>query len=99
MGYAVRVTRIALGDTSAVYEWESTSGRRGHIVLDTAAGEFRPSTVDGTPVGDMLMQLDEEEVREPNPETVHDFLTVCGAIAREWKRAGEPPATANRYFG
>jgi len=98
VAYAVRITRIGFDETSALYEWESTKGPKGHVRIEFPSVVFRPADAEGTPIGAMMFRKGDADVTNPEPGAVSSFVTVVSGILKKWKD-DEPPETAHLYFG
>jgi hypothetical protein len=98
MAYSVKITRVAGDATNLLYHWESTTGSSGALLLEVPTRTFRPADPGGDPVGEMLLRVGDADVTNPDPSTVHDFLTAASSVMRKWK-GGQPPDSANLYFG
>jgi hypothetical protein len=99
MAFAVKIVRIAGSTETALYAWESTNGRNGHVLLDIGDKFFRPADGQGVPIGEMSFRVGDEDPVNPDSATVQDFLTAVSGIIRKWKGASSPPETAHLYFG
>lgn len=99
MAFAVRITKTAGDAEAALYTWESTNGRHGHVRLEIASRTFRPADEHGVPFGAMAFRVGDDDATDPDQAAVQDFLTVVGGIIRKWKADPAPPETAHLYFG
>ncbi|MDT0269442.1 hypothetical protein RM844_24475 [Streptomyces sp. DSM 44915] len=84
--------------------------RFAFLVLDVDSREIFSSNVEGDPVGDLRLSLEdgslcpasavgdtgEEETSEMSRE---EFALVSGSVARAWRKEGEPPARITKFYG
>ncbi len=87
-------------EAGSVYAWEAAEGVTGNILIDPEGSVARPCTLEGTTLGDMLLDKNIGNVGNPDPDPkLHRaFLIAASAIFQEGERQGRLPDKITRTY-
>jgi hypothetical protein len=83
-----------------VYTWETAEGVTGNILIDPGGAVARPCTLDGIPLGDMLLDRNVGNVENPdrNLRLRRAFLIAASAIFQGLEMQGRLPEKITRTY-